>query len=86
MLSSEERAALERYARRGTVAQQLGLRARIVLRCAAGLDNKTVAAEVGVWPGVVGKCALSPNGWKACWTNHDPAHRAESLMIKWSKS
>src|SRR5262249_40671608 len=55
VLSSGERAALERCARRGTVAQQLGLRARFVLRSAAGLDNKTVAQEVGVWPGVVGK-------------------------------
>lgn len=55
VLSSEEQAALERYARRGTVAQQLGLRARIILRCAAGLDNKAVAHELRVWPGVVGK-------------------------------
>src|SRR5216683_3369578 len=55
VLSEEERAALERYARRGTVAQQLGLRARIVLRCAAGLDNKTVAHELGIWPVTVGK-------------------------------
>ncbi len=47
VLSKEERAALERYARRGTVAQQLGLRARIVLRSAAGLDNKTVGWEYG---------------------------------------
>jgi transposase len=54
-LSGEERMALERYARRGTVAQQLGLRARIVLRCAAGLDNKTAASEVGVCEAVVGK-------------------------------
>jgi transposase len=69
VLSSEERAALERYARRGTVAQQLGLRARIVLRCAAGLDNKTVAAEVGVWPGVVGK-----------WRRRFVAKRLEGLL------
>ena len=55
VLSKEERAALERYARRGTVAQQLGLRARIVLRSAAGLDNKTVAHELGIWPVTVGK-------------------------------
>ena len=55
VLGEEERAVLERYARRGTVAQQLALRARIVLRCGAGLDNKTVAREVGIWPGVVGK-------------------------------
>ncbi len=55
VLSEEERAALERYARRGTLAQQLGLRARIVLRCAAGLDNKTVAHEQEIWPVTVGK-------------------------------
>jgi transposase len=55
VLSDEERAALERYTRRGTVAQQLALRARIVLRCAASLDNKTVARELGVCEAVVGK-------------------------------
>ena len=55
VLSDEERAVLERYARRGTVTQQLAMRARIVLRCASGLDNKTVAREVRVWPSVVGK-------------------------------
>jgi transposase len=55
VLSKEERAALERYARRGTVSQQLGLRARIVLRSAAGRDNKTVAHELGIWPVTVGK-------------------------------
>jgi transposase len=55
VLSGEERAVLERYARRGTVTQQLAMRARIVLRCASGLDNKTVAREVRVWPSVVGK-------------------------------
>jgi transposase len=55
VLSDEERATLERYTRRGTVVQQLGLRARIVLRCAAGLDNKNVAQQLGVCPAVVGK-------------------------------
>lgn len=37
------------------MAQQLSLRARIVLHCAAGLNNKTVASEVGVCEAVVGK-------------------------------
>src|SRR5208337_1051761 len=55
VLSDEERAVLERYTRRGTVAQQLALRARMVLGCAAGLDNKSVAREMGVWPAMVGK-------------------------------
>jgi len=69
VLSEEERAALERYARRGTVAQQLGLRARIVLRCAGGRDNQTVAREVGVWPAVVGK-----------WRRRFIAKRLEGLL------
>lgn len=55
VVSSEERAVLERYVRRGTVAQQLGLRARIVLRCAAGLDNKSVARELRASAAMVGK-------------------------------
>jgi transposase len=71
VLSSEERAALERDARRGTVALRLDLRARIVLRCAAGLDNKTVAHELGVWPGVIGK-----------WRRRFVAQRLEGLLDK----
>lgn len=54
-VTGEERGALERYTRRGTVSQQLALRARIVLRCAAGLDNKAVARELRVTPQMVGK-------------------------------
>jgi transposase len=69
VLSSEERVALERYTRRGTVAQQLALRAQIVLRCAVGVDNNTVAQEVGVWPGVVGK-----------WRRRFVAKRLEGLL------
>jgi transposase len=69
VLSEEERAVLERYARRGTVAQQLAMRARIVLHCASGLDNKTVAREVGVWPSVVGK-----------WRRRFVAKRLEGLL------
>jgi DNA-binding CsgD family transcriptional regulator len=68
-LSGEERAALERYARRGTVAQQLALRARIVLRSAAGLDNKVVARELRVSPQMVGK-----------WRHRFIAQRLEGLL------
>ena len=47
-LSDEEREQLERYARRGKTSQRLAQRARIVLTCAKGLDNRQVAAAVGV--------------------------------------
>jgi transposase len=47
-LSDEEREQLERYARRGKTSQRLALRARIVLTCAKGLDNRQVAAALRV--------------------------------------
>ena len=55
VLSSEERETLERYERARTVSQALALRARIVLRCAAGKANQEVAAELGVTSHTVGK-------------------------------
>lgn len=55
VLSDDVRADLERYSRRRTVSQALALRARIVLACAAGRDNGTVAEELGVNAHTVGK-------------------------------
>src|SRR6266511_2806870 len=52
---AEQRAALERWARRPKTAQAVALRARIVLRCAAGLSNGAVASELGVHAATVGK-------------------------------
>ncbi len=54
VLTEDERATLERWARRPTSSQALAQRCRIVLGCAAGKPNKEVAAEVGVWPQTVG--------------------------------
>ena len=47
-LTCEEREALQQWARRPKTAQNLALRARIVLTCATPKDNRTVAAELGV--------------------------------------
>jgi putative transposase len=47
-VTGEERAALERLARRPTTGQQLAERARIVLLAADGLNNCEVARVVGV--------------------------------------
>lgn len=55
VLSDEARRDLERYARRRTVSQALGLRARIVLACSTGADNGQVAVDLGVTPQTVGK-------------------------------
>ena len=55
VLSEAERSFLERQARRRQVARSLSERCRIVLRCAEGVRNKVVAAELGVDQRTVGK-------------------------------
>ena len=55
VLTAEEREQLQRWARRAKSAQALALRSKIVLACAEGLDNKTVAAKVGCSQPTVGK-------------------------------
>ena len=54
-LTDQEKESLERYARGRTVSQGLALRARIVLRCAAGRLNGQVARELGLTIQTVGK-------------------------------
>ena len=54
-LSAEEGEALRSLASRRKTAQALALRARIVLACAGGEANQTVAAKLGVTPQTVGK-------------------------------
>jgi transposase len=55
VLTEEERAVLERWARRPKSAQALAVRSKIVLACAGGTPNKEVAARFGVTPQMVGK-------------------------------
>ncbi len=53
VLADEERDQLSRWARRAK--SSLALRSRIVLACAEGVDNKTVAARLGCSAATVGK-------------------------------
>jgi transposase len=55
VLSPDERETLERWARRPKSAQALALRCRVVLSCAEGLDNKVVAAKLGLNQATVSK-------------------------------
>ena len=55
ILTDEERATLQRWARRAKSAQALAMRAKIVLACAEGRDNKETAAQLGVHQATVGK-------------------------------
>src|SRR3712207_4687802 len=54
-LSEAERAELESWARRRKTTQALALRARIVLRAAAGMSNTAIAADLGIAKHTVGK-------------------------------
>lgn len=55
VLSAEERAELTSLAARRNTAQALALRARIVLRCASGVENQQVAADLRIDKTTVGK-------------------------------
>ena len=55
VLSSDERAYLERQIRRRRVARSLSERCRVILRCADGVPSKFVANELGVHEHTVGK-------------------------------
>lgn len=55
MLTDEEREQLVRWSRRRKSSQALALRCRIVLACADGSDNKTVATALGCAAATVGK-------------------------------
>src|SRR2546425_5343117 len=54
-LTAEERERLASLAHRARTLPLLARRARIVLACAAGLDNKTVARRLRASLGMVGK-------------------------------
>ena len=68
-LSDDERETLGRLARRATVAQRTGLRAKIVLACAAGAGNRAVAADLRVTAQTVGK-----------WRRRFVDHRLDGLL------
>src|SRR3981081_2591947 len=55
VLSSDERAYLERQVRRRRVARSLSERCRVILRCADGVPSKSVASELGIHEHTVGK-------------------------------
>jgi transposase len=67
-LSEAERAELQGWSRRRETAQALALRARIVLRAAAGSSNTAIAAGLGVAKHTVGK-----------WRERFAARRLEGL-------
>jgi transposase len=63
LLTDDERAKLQSWANRPTSSQRLALRARIVLACAQGRDNKEVARCLRITPHTVGK-------WRTRFVDH----------------
>jgi transposase len=55
VLTDDERAALQRWVRRPTTARALAERARMVLECAAGKTNTSVAREMRLTKQTIGK-------------------------------
>jgi len=68
VLSEEERATLEHWARGRTVQARQMQRARIVLRAAEGALNKVIAAELRLTPNTVGR-----------WRRRFAAHRLKGI-------
>lgn len=68
MLTTSEQQTLDSWAHRARTAPQVARRARIVLACARGLDNQTVAKKLRVSPQMVGR-------WRARFI----AHRLDGL-------
>jgi hypothetical protein len=79
VLTDVEREELKALMLRRKTAQALALRARIVLACAEGQDNKVVAARQRVTPQMVSK-------WRARFVEHRldglPAGRATFWRTK----
>jgi transposase len=69
ILTTDEREQLTRDARRATSAQALALRSKIVLACADGLDNKTVAEQLRCSANTVSK-----------WRKRFIEHRLDGLL------
>ena len=68
ILTKDEKGHLERLSRRPTTAQSLAKRARAVLLCAMGKNNKVVSQEVGLGQASVGR-----------WRRRFMVHRMEGL-------
>ncbi len=72
ILSDEERLKLTGLAGRRKTAQALAMRARIVLSCADGHQNKDVSAALGLHPMTVGKWRRRFQSQRLDGLNDDP--------------
>jgi hypothetical protein len=86
LVPEEDRSQLLRWSKRPKSSNGLARRADIVLRCADGLSNSTVAAQLRITPQTVGNGARAKSSevWAIFSTNPAPVRRDESLTTKLS--
>jgi DNA-binding NarL/FixJ family response regulator len=79
VLDDVERRELTALTRKHGAPQALAERARIVLVASSGLNNKEIAAKIGVCAATVGTWRNRlPNAvWTVSTTSRGPAHRAD---------
>jgi len=84
VLKVEERSKLQEWARRPKTAQRLAMRARIVLGCADGKENRQVARELRITDQTVckGGSDFAKMAWKDWPTNPDLVHRVRFPTLK----
>lgn len=72
-LSDTERETFQQWARQPKTVQSLAQRARIILACAEGKSNITIAKRLRVTKqtSVNGAVAFCTSGLIACWMNRD---------------
>src|SRR4051812_5723254 len=88
VLSEEERERLESLSHRARSQPALARRARVVLACSEGLDNKSVARKLRCSLGMVGKwrSRFLRHEWKDSMMSRDRVPRARSLTSMLSRS
>jgi hypothetical protein len=87
VLTEAEHEQLTALTLRRKTSQAQALRARIVLACSAGVDNKDVATRQRVTPQTVrsGVHDSSSSGWTDCSMPLGPARRARSMTLAWMR-
>ena len=89
VLSADERAALEAWARAPTTEQRLVERAKIVLAAAAGMASRAIAREVGsrrggrANGGCVSASELWPDSWRAALGQAEDHTDEEPIGASW---
>jgi FixJ family two-component response regulator len=86
-LTADEQERLQSLAHRARSQPALARRARVVLACAQGLANKSVAKKLRCSLGMVGKwrSRFLKTRLEGLYENRGPERPARSPMLRWSR-